>query len=159
MPLPLWNTPLRSECPLLSALTVLWGSGYKEQLWSLTCLCPLDCRHSVGGNTVVCTPPPSTEPKSMWVQQPRGVIELTSMFGLNCFEWTSSSTQNSKFISSNNLKDTAALGLFSCVAGAKRWLFYVKRIKSFLASHSPHYSLRSVWCRMLHLFALPAWSL
>ena len=35
MPLPLWNTPLRSECPLLSALTVLWGSGYKEPTLAL----------------------------------------------------------------------------------------------------------------------------
>ena len=30
------STPLKSECPLLSALTVLSGSGYKEQLRDLS---------------------------------------------------------------------------------------------------------------------------
>lgn len=35
---------------------------------------PLGCGHSAGANTVVCIPARSTEPESLWVQQPGSLI-------------------------------------------------------------------------------------
>lgn len=144
-PLPPWShhTPLRSECPPLSALTVLWGSGLRNSyglslvsvLWTVG---PLQVEtlwfvlQRLARSLKACE---FNSLEAWYNSHPGLVVELPS--ALNCFEWTASSAPSSRFmISSNNLKDTAAFGLFSCVAGVKRWLFYVKRINSFLDSHS-----------------------